>query len=81
MTYTVPNPPALQHERYPPSLSLAFETSGLVEWVPTISKVSNYIIAEKLTKRPSDRSHNSFFVLLRYQLSWHLRTLHYLYPN
>jgi hypothetical protein len=80
-SYTAPNPAAPQHERYPSSLRLPFENNGLLQWAPTISKVSNYILVEKFSKRPSDSSHNTFFALLRYPLSWHLRTLQYLYPN
>ena len=83
MTYTPPNPPAPQHERY--SSSMPFEKIGYSQWAPIAARVSNYysedILAEKLTKQPTDRSYNSLFALLRYQLSWHLQTLHHLYPK
>ena len=76
--YTSPNPPPPQHERIPSSLAVPFENSGFLPWVPITLKVSNYsedTLAEKLTKRASDtRSHNMLLALLRYQLSWHLRT-------
>jgi hypothetical protein len=82
ITYTPPNPSPPRHERFPSSLAVPLENSGFIDWVPFIGRVSNYsedILAENFTKRPSDRSHNSFFALQRYQLSWHLRTLHHLY--
>ena len=84
MTYTPPNPSPPQHERLPSSLAAPLENSGFIDWVPFIGRVSNYsedIFAEIFNERPSVRSHNSFFALLRYQLSWHLQTLHRLYPN
>ena len=84
VTYSPPNPPAPEHVCYPSSLTVPLENSRFLQWALTICKVSNCsedILAEKTTKRPSDRSHNSSFPLSRYQPSWHLRTLHRLYPN
>ena len=84
MSYTPPNPAPPQQERFPSSLAMPLENSGFIDWVPFVGRVRNYsedILAEIFTKRPSVRSHNSFFALLRYQLSWHLQTLHRLYPN
>ena len=81
--YTPPNPPPPQHERLP-SLAVPLENYGLISWAPFIGRVSNYsedILAEIFNKQTSVRSHNSFFALLRYQLFWHMQTLHRLYPN
>ena len=83
MNYTSPNPPAPQHERY--SSSVPLEKFRYMKWAPIAARVSNYysedILAQKLTKQPTDRSYNSLFALLRYQLSWHQRTLHHLCPK
>ena len=51
VTYTPPNPPPPQQERFPPSMSVPLEL-GVVKWVPTIGRVSNYskaILAENFT--------------------------------
>ena len=84
MTYRSPNPPAPQQERY--SSSIPYEISRFPQWAPIIVWVSYYsediqVLAEILTKPPTNRSHNTLFALLRYQLSWLPRTLHRLYPK
>ena len=82
MSYTPPNPPPPPHEHF--SSSVPLDYSGYVKWAPITARVSTYsedILAEKLTKQLMDRSYNSFLALLRYQLSWRLRTLRRLYPS
>ena len=68
-SYTRPNPPPPQRERF--SSSVPLENSGLVEWGPIVGKVSNYSYFSRkiLTKVPSDRPYNLLLALLRYQLS------------
>ena len=87
MVHRPPNPKPPQHERFSsPTLTASLENFGFVQWSPFTVRVRKYsedIWQTKLTKSnpPTDRPYNSFFALLRYQLSWHLRTLHRLYPN
>ena len=51
MSYTPPNPPAPQHERY--SSSVPLENFRYTKWAPIAARVSNYysedILAQKLT--------------------------------
>jgi len=44
MIYTLPNPPAQQHEHYPSSLRLPFDNPGFVKWIPTISKFPQFVL-------------------------------------
>jgi len=43
VTYTPPNPPPPQQERFPPSMSVPLEL-GVVKWVPTIGRVPQFVL-------------------------------------
>ena len=88
MSCKPPNPQPPQRERFPLSVPhwQWLENSGYVQWAPVIIRVSNYawrIIFIRTHWTIPARFHNSYFASLRYQLSWHLRTLlnHHPYPN
>ena len=39
-SYRSPNPSPPQHERFPSSLRVPIENSGILPWIPTIVRVS-----------------------------------------